>query len=344
MSNRKKKSNILKGALVIVAILLVMELGLVVWLEKKQDERPVAGEINAAATTLPDETAAPTESAATETTEPETAIPETTVPETDGSAVTPETPVVIVACENDQIQTPYFPLYYPDALADLLVVANTADEPFTLEFYAMLEDRPEQRIFDIRLSERVKGNLGVVKGNTGDVYVDVTFYQFNPDNSWTDNEIHTIHAMQEAINEMIGQLDLEKDPSTQKPPAVEETAPESSVSNMLSVTNPHCTLQFPVRWKDFLVTEQTENEETGVYSVLFYGKLPGRERCLMFTILFGGDEGEQLGVVLNDLGEYVTVNILIADMNLDGWSQEDTQIICSMQEAVNELIDQLPLE
>ncbi len=340
MSNGKKKSNILKGALAAAAVLLVLELGLVVWLEKKQNEHPVAGEIGTAPTILPDETEKPSGSAATEEAEQETTIPETTVPEG-----TSDTQMVIVPCENDQIQTPYFPLYYPDAMADLLVVANTADEPFTLEFYAMLEERPEQRIFDIRLSRRVKGNMGFVKTDDGDVHVDVTFYKFDPDDSWTKDEINTILAMQEAANEMISRLGLEQESSGQvQQPVVEETAPVSSVVNMVPVKTPYCTLQFPVRWKDYLVTEQLENEETGVYRVFFYGDLPGREKCLLFTILFGGDEGEQMGVIVNDSGEYVTVNVLLEELVLDGWSQEDSEIICTMQEALNDLIGQLPLE
>lgn len=240
---------------------------------------------------------------------------------------------------------PYFALYYPEALADLLTVVKTAEEPFALEFYAMLEDKPEQRIFDIRLSESVKGNMGVVKTASDNVYVDVTFYKFDPDDSWTKDEINTVMAMQEAANDMISRLGLEEDSSSQeKQPAVEEIVPESSVVNTLSVKTPYCTLRFPVRWKDYLVTEQTENEETGVYSVLFYGKVADKEKCLLFSILFGGDEGDQLGVIVTDSGEYITVNVLVEELNLDGWNEEDTQIICTMQEAVNELIAQLPME
>ena len=335
MSKRKKQSNVLKGILAVAVVMLVLELALAVRLEKKQEELPVAGPPGTTATLAPTETEE-------YPTAPETEI---SVPESTAPVVIPNTTMVIVECKNDQIQTPYFPLYYPDALADLLVIANTADEPFTLEFYAMLEEKPEQRIFDIRLSQRVKGNTGLVKTDAGDVYVNVTFYKFDPDNSWTKDEINTILAMQEAANDLISRLDLEQEPSGQvQQPAMEETSPESSVVNMLSVPTPHCTLQFPVRWKDYLVTEQIEDEETGVYRVLFYGKVPGREKCLMFTILFGGDEGEQLGVVVNTLGEYIPVNVLLEDMLLDGWNQEETQTICTMQEAVNELIGQLPLE
>lgn len=331
MSKQKKRPNILKGILVAALAVLVLEALLVVWFEKRPEELPPVTD-NAAETTLAQEN--------TET------IPEiqTEIPQSTPAATVPQGITEILECVNDQIQTPYFPLYYPDAMADLLVVVKTADEPFTLEFYAMLEGKPEQRIFDVRLSEQVKGNMGVVKTQTGDVYVNVIFYRFDPDDSWTEDEINTVLAMQEAANDMISRLGLEESSSgNEKQPAMEETAPESSVVNMLSIQTPYCTLRYPVRWKDYLVTEQRSNEETGVYSVHFYGEIAG-EKYLLFSILFGGDEGEQLGVVPENDKGYITVNVLLAELKMDGWRDEDVQLLCAMQEAVNDLIGQLPLE
>lgn len=333
MSKQKKSSNILKGILAVALVLLVLEVLLVVWFQRKPENLPPATDNTAETTLVAEETE----------TLPET---EGEIPESTPTVTVPAKVTEILECVNDQIPTPYFPLHYPDALADLLVVVKTADEPFSLEFYAMLEDKPEQRIFDISLSQREKGNLGTVKTETGDVYVDVTFYKFNPDDSWTKDEINTILAMQEAVNDMIAQLDLEEEstPDETKKPVVEETAPESSVVNTLTVQTPYCTLHYPVRWKDYLVTEQIENEETGVYRVLFYAKVGDREKCLLFTILFGGDEGDQLGVVLDEAGDYITVNVQFEELKLDGWQGEDVQILSAMQEAVNELIEKLPLE
>ncbi len=338
MSKHKKRSIIMKVVLAIVVAVLLLELALVVFLEKKQDNHPANSE-----------TAAPTTEfkEATEATEelPEPSETEQPATESTASPTLPATTVEIVECVDGRIQTPYFALYYPETLADLLVVAKTEDDPFTLEFYAMLEDRPEQRIFDIRLSETIEGNMGIVEAEDARVYVDLTFYQFSPDASWTKDEINTILAMQEAANEMINSLNREENSSSQEnKPAVEETAPVSSVVNMLTIQTPYGALHYPVRWKDYLVTEHIENEETGIYSVEFYGKVANQEKCLLFTILFGGDEGDQLGVILQDNGDFITVNILVAELELDGWSESDMQILFTMQEAMNELIEQLDLE
>ena len=347
MSKQKKSSGLLKVVLAIVAAALALEVILLVVLERTQQNPPTddpAGITTAPnlqqTQTLPAPTG--TESVTTEASTPAT-VPET-VPETIPTTE-PEAAVTVVECVNDQIQTPYFPLYYPDAFSDLLTVVKTAEEPFTLEFYAMLEDRQEQRLFDIRLSKTIKGNMGTVKTDSGDVYVDMTFYRFKPDSTWTDDEINTVMAMQEAANDMISKLSLEQGSSDRdNQPTVEETTPGSSVSNMMSVSTPYCALQFPIRWKDNLITEHLENEQTGVYTVHFYGKVANHEKCLLFSILFGGDEGEQLGVIMYDTGAYITVNVMFAELDLEGWSDADAQTISMMQEALNDLIGQLPLE
>lgn len=142
-----------------------------------------------------------------------------------------------------------------ETLADLLVVAKTADAPYTLEFYAMLENKPEQRIFDIRLSGKMEENMGVVRTENGEIFIDVTLYQFLPDAGWTKDEINTVLAMQETANEMLSKLGMEEDNSIQEnQPAVQATAPVSSVVNMLSIQTPYGSLHYPVRWKDYLVT------------------------------------------------------------------------------------------
>lgn len=55
-----------------------------------------------------------------------------------------------------------------------------------------------------------------------------------------------------------------------------------------------------------------------MYSVHFYGKVVNQEKRLLFTILFGGDEGDQRGVVMQDNAEFITVNVLVTKLELDG--------------------------
>lgn len=320
MQKAKKRGGITKVLLIAAAVILLLELILVVWLERKDDPPPGSSKPPVSTTEAQKNPVKPPASF------------ETKFAVSDASAE-------ILTFADGQIQTPYFPLHYPEAFSDLLVVAKTAEEPFTLEFYAILDSRPEQRLFDIRLSTQTRGNLGTVKTESGEVFVDLTFYGAATDSSWTEDDINTVLAMQEAANDTISRLNLEE-PSGQ--PAFRETAPESSVINLLSIPTPDCTLRYPARWASCLVTEQTEVSASGAYSVLFYGEIAGKDKVPLFSVIFNGEEGTRLGVLLS--GRETSVSLYIYELELDGWNADDAQLLYTMQEAVNDLLRQLPLK
>lgn len=242
---------------------------------------------------------------------------------------------------NGEIHTPYLTLYYDDALADHLSIVNTKSEPYTLAFYALLDGRTAQRIFDVYLGEGADGNLGIVQTEHGNIPIGMTIYTFTPDDSWTEDEVNTILAMQDVINDMIEQLPLVESYASYEGPVISTVTPETNVTNLMTFSTPYCTLQYPATWKEYVLVEQMEED---VHKVMFYGQLEGREKKLIFSIIFGGDEGEQLGIVTNDQDETVPVNVLMEELILTGWSDEDAATIYAMQEAVNQLIAELPLE
>ena len=320
MQKNKKRGVAFRIILIAAAVILLLELVLLLWLERKDNPQP----------TVSTPTITTTESLKEPVKLPDPA---------DTKLVVFADTVELTNFADGQIQTPYFPLYYSEAFVDLLVVVKTADEPYTLEFYAVLDSRPEQRLFDIQLSQQTPGNLGSAKTVNGDVHVNFTFYSAATDRTWTDTEINTILAMQEAANDTINQMQLE-DPTGQ--PGFQKNAPESSVRNLLTIQTPGCTLYYPVRWAPYLVTEQTAPSENGTYCVQFYGKLAGEDKCPLFSLVFGGDEGTRLGILQGET--QTAVNLLIHPLAADEWDNEDTQILYAMQEAVNDLIVLLPLE
>lgn len=322
MRKPKRIGGVAKAILIAAAVILLLELVLVIWLERKPDPKPEGNKPPASTTKSPGSPGK---------------LPDSF--ETDH--VVSDSSVEILAFEGGQIQTPYFPLHYPEGFSDLLAVAKTGEKPFTLEFYAILEGRPEQRLFDIRLGEDVPGSIGFVKTEAGKFAVGITFYRFSPDSSWTEDEINTVLAMQEAANDTIGQLSLEESSGQ---PDFRETAPESSVINMVSIQTPFCTLRYPVRLATHLVTEQAEEQETDAYSVQFSCKLAGKDSCPLFAIVFGDGQGTPLGTISDSNGDPVPVKIRHWELDPEGWSEEEKLIAYTMQEAVNDLIGQLPLE
>ena len=320
----KNKRTWLIAAAAVIAVVLLLAAGMLQRRENAPEPAVTQPVQTEAAETVQPETQAPTEA---------TEAPAEEVPFEAG----------IADFTDSEIQTPWLTLYYPEAFSDLLVVANTGNDPYVLEFYAMLEERPEQRLFDVRLGKNFDGNMGIVKTAGGDIGVDLTIYAFKPEADWTQGEIDTVLAMQDAANDMLARLDLTEAPGKQDKPVVEQEKPESSIHNTGSIETPYCTLEFPVIWEEYLLVEQKERPD-GVCQVDFYGKVGTKRQRLLFTVLFGGDEGDQLGAILTDDGGFVTVNLQMTQPDLTGWKDADAEVIYAMQEAVNDMIARLPLE
>lgn len=333
MKNSKKKISGLLVAIIVVALLLVMVLGLILWLEFGPGINPSGHKAPAAQQTedpkIPDQN---------------------TTGNTDGdndsdkeSEETQKTPVSI---DDEQlhasgaIATPYLTLYYDTALVDNLGVVRSTGTPYVLEFYAVLEGKQEQRLFDIVFGV-TDGNLGVIKTDAGETTVSMVIYTFQPDESWAQGEIDTILAMQEASNDLIDQLMEYQVRNDYDGPELSTEEPESHYQEYMAIETPYCTLAYPTTWKDYL---QTETTETDVYQIDFFGQMEKQDPVLLFTIIFGGDSGEQIGAIQDSDGQYVTVNILMEEMDLSEFSQEDAAILYEMQEALNQLIERLPLE
>ena len=111
--------------------------------------------------------------------------------------------------------------------------------------------------------------------------------------------------------------------------------------NNVEIQTPYCPLYYPAQWGNALRHEHDDSQED-VYKVHFYGKLEGHEAQLLFSIYFGGDEGEQLGAVMREGDVPVPVNILMAELNLSGWDEADAEQMYSMQESSNEVIEKIP--
>lgn len=254
----------------------------------------------------------------------------------------PTDPVLIIELEAGQIQTPYGALSFPEELSDHLLVANTCQQPYTLAFYAVMEGKHEVRMFDISLGEGSGGNMGKVTTLEGEVPLNITIYSLTKDETWTDGEFITVQAMQDVVNEMIEQMAPKTDSAySEESVFVEQPAERNTIHN-LEIVTPYCTMYYPARWNSTMYYEHDDSQED-IYKVHVYGRIGGSESQLLFSIYFGGDEGDQLGAVMNSEGIPVPVNLLLNQLDLDGLSEDDEELLCAMQEASNELVEKLPL-
>lgn len=323
MKHKKKKSGY--GWLIgLILFLIVLILAMIGWLllnREKPGQAPV-----------PMQTEAMPVATQTETTAAETVAAEETPVNQDGT----------VNLMGGQFETPYGTLYYPEAFVDHLVIVNAGTEPYLLEFYAALEERPEVHLFDISLGKDSGGNMGLVDTSQGEVPLNVTIYTLTMDDTWTDGEVLTVQAMQDVVNEMIDQLAPKTGSQEDAQSVISQQPNEGESVKNLKIETPVCSLYYPARWDSYLRTEQ-EGSREDVYKVHFYAQLEEKEKQHLFSIYFGGDEGEQLGVVMGADDIPVPVNLVMAELDPDGWEDHQQQILYSMQEASNQLIEKLEL-
>ena len=278
--------------------------------------------------------------------EPEAAVVETAAAVAETKATEAETEPVqvevtqpvareyrVVEVREGEIATPYGSLHYPAGLSDHLLVVCTCEDPYTLEFCAVMEGRQEKRLFDIALGEGSGGNLGLALTEAGEVPLNVTIYQLHTDETWTEGELLTAQAMQDAVNELLQQLTPSQEAA--EPQNVVQQQPQEEVTlHNLEFETPYGKLYYPARWTG-LVSVSQETTPDGVHRVYFYEAV---EEKLLFAIYFGGEEGEQLGALLGPDEIPVPVNLHMAQLATD--AEED---LFKMQEDANQLIAKLPL-
>lgn len=288
-------------------------------------------------------TAAPTVAPTTEPTQAPTTEPTvapttepTMPPATEPTTEPTEAPEDNVLYGTGTVDTPYLILYYDDAFADHIKIVIEENMPYTVAFYACLEGLEEQHLFTIYMGAGADGNLGVIQTACGQVPVSIVFGEIDADTEWSADERNTIFAMQDAANDLIDQLMMHRVQDEPSDPTLPTEGAEYT-----EIDTPYCTLSFPEVWQAYLRVEREETAED--YRVLFYGQMEDKYPVLLFTIIFGGDYGEQMGAIITDNGQIIPVNIDMKELSLSGYTDAEMTILYSMQEAANQLISELPL-
>jgi len=116
---------------------------------------------------------------------------------------------------------------------------------------------------------------------------------------------------------------------------------EDSKVNDIEVKTPFGSLYYPAQWKDNI---KINYKDSAGQTIEFISEINGHTSIMLFSLIFGGDDGDQLGVIKSENGVYVPVYLkmgTIEGLNVDTNILDD---IYEMQEAVNVLIEQMPLE
>lgn len=109
--------------------------------------------------------------------------------------------------EAIEISTKYGPLLYPLEWEKNLRTEVVDSDVYKVEFYGTVEGKTEQHLFDLLFNGTEGYNLGTLTTETGEaVQINIESYDFELDDSWTEDEKFTLYAMQEDINYTIGML------------------------------------------------------------------------------------------------------------------------------------------
>lgn len=126
----------------------------------------------------------------------------------------------------------------------------------------------------------------------------------------------------------------------------EEKEVISTVEEMIAAEEPFtietkfCNLHYPEKWENQV---STEIKEDSVYSVQFFAELEGKDPVHIFDIVFGGEEGALTGYFSED-GKEIPVYIVGMEINVEGWTDEELNVLYMMQEDVNYIIGMLQKE
>lgn len=336
----KKKSNTRKLLIVLIvvfSVLLVALLGLAFVLGRGNQD-------------VPEETNPTTEIPQAETTQP-TEAPETEAP-TEAETTVPED-VTITTKFGDHV--------YPGVWADHVRTEITeAAIGGHVTYYGKINDK-EEALFTIYYGKGSPSSqkIGTMKVDGLSLTVSVEMHDFQPDDTWTQEEIDAICAMQEGMNDVIEHLKQdpgfsaaigsvsteptkpsqgeEKNPDVEDP--TEEPTEVVDVEDVV-VSTPCGDLFFPGQWEGQI---RAEVKEEGIgYTVTFYGKI-GDAECALFTVLFAADSENSFPVGVITVDEVsMDVSIELYDLEENtAWTQAQMDTASAMQEGVNYVIEKL---
>lgn len=341
----KKKSNTRKLLIVLIvvfSVLLAALLGLAFVLGRGNQVEPP--ETNPTTEIPQEETTLPTETEAQETEAP--TVAETTEP------------------EDVTINTKFGDHTYPGVWANHVRTEVTeSDIGGYVTYYGKINDK-EEVLFTIYYGKGSPNSqkIGTMKVDGLSLTVSLEMHDFQPDDTWTQEEIDAICAMQEGLNDVIEHLkqdpgfsaaigsvstetteptkpaEGEEDPKTEDPKVEDPTEPEEVED--LVVSTPCGDLFIPGQW-DGQIRAEVKEEGIG-YVVTFYGKIADAEFAL-FTVLFAADSENSfpVGVItVDDVSMDVSIELHEMEENT-GWSQEQMDTASAMQEVVNYVIEKL---
>lgn len=237
------------------------------------------------------------------------------------------------------IETQYCTLYFPGQWNQYLIIKENDD---AIGFYAEVGSVEEQYLFTISFGNMKSDFLGKILTKDEaevDVYVDIA--KIVPETSWNQDEMSIIYAMQEEINYVISNLPfIEVLSGEGEWEVVPSELPVAEYEEMI-IEFPYGQLFFPGNWEGQIRVECDEESEV---IVKVYGTIGEHNEVEIFRLFFDEISKPNVGVFMTEEGNSFGVNFIVNDVMFDeSWSEEEKQMLFSMQEGINYLLSRMAL-
>jgi hypothetical protein len=112
------------------------------------------------------------------------------------------------ARESIDIETPYVTLRFPKEWSKQIRTKKVKDDVYTVEFYGIVADKGEQRLFDLVFGGTEGYLLGYldILGEDKPMTLNIISYELNATERWTEKETQLFYAMQDDVNFVIDKL------------------------------------------------------------------------------------------------------------------------------------------
>lgn len=219
-----------------------------------------------------------------------------------------------VVKDEAELSTPAGTILIPDEWDQPLNTEVVAGENTAITFLC-----GDIKLYTVTFSADFADAIGVVDTDNGNCYIGVELFELS---EYTDD----LASMQESINMVLEQLDLK--------PVDQLIFP---VDESIEIETQYGILNFPGKWKEYLTIETIDDKSVAFYSTLAY-----HDPVLLFTVSFGEGMGDiSTEIHLKD-GSVVNVHLFIEELKFDNtWSEEEIDVVYSMQEELNYLLEEL---
>lgn len=105
-----------------------------------------------------------------------------------------------------EIQTDYCKLYFPESWKEQIKVKISKEAGYKVQFYGLVEGHEPQHLFDVCFNSDEGMLLGYLENGDEVVNLSIDLMEFEFDESWKQEEIDQIYAMQEEMNFVMNTL------------------------------------------------------------------------------------------------------------------------------------------